>query len=353
MRLLRGVFTEATDPQLLDEHVPALAAYRDAIRRLARELGCEPTEEAVLEARGKADPAEYANRLLQRCGTGMMLIDSGYTSGSPFSLEEHSRAIPLPQKEIVRLETLAERFIASAASPAEWLAAVRLALREAARAGVVGVKSIAAYRAGLAVRPVSAAELDAAFGELQKRARSGGSLRISGEPLIYSLLVEGAEECAHLGLPLQFHCGLGDNDEDLAKSTPLGLRPLLVDSRYEGLKVMLLHCYPFHREAAYLCAVYRDVYMDLGLGIPLAALDGKRAMRETLGLCPWTKVLYSSDASRLPEIYFVAATVHREALAGAFGEFVERGILSHDEAVAAGVEVLSTNARRVYNLGAA
>ena len=351
-RQLRAVFTEAVDPEILDEHVPALAAYRDAIRRLAHELECEPTEEAVLEARGKVDPAAYVNRMLQRSGTGMLLLDSGYTSGAPFSLEEHSRAIPLPQREIVRLETLAERFIVAAASPADWLAAVRSGLREAVRGGVVGVKTIAAYRAGLTMRPVDAGELDAAFGELQERARSGGSLRISGEPLIYSLLTEGAEECAQLGVPLQVHSGFGDNDEDLAKSTPLGLRPLLVDSRYQGLKLVFLHCYPFHREAAYLCAVYRDVYMDLSLGIPLAALDGKRAMRETLGLCPWTKVLYASDASRLPEIYFVAAAVHREALAGAFGEFVERGILSHHEAVAAGVQVLSTNARQVYNLGA-
>jgi uncharacterized protein len=92
------------------------------------------------------------------------------------------------------------------------------------------------------------------------------------------------------------------------------------------------------------------VYMDLSLTLPLAGLDGKRAMREALGLCPWTKLLYASDASRLPEIYFVAAVLHREAMAGAFSEFVEQGILTHDEAVGAGIEVLSGNARQVYSL---
>lgn len=347
---LRAVFTEAVDPEILREHIPALAAYRDAIRRLAHELGCEATEEAVLAARARIDPATYANRLLERSATGMLLLDSGYTSGQPFSLDDHAREIRLPQREVVRLETLAERYITSVETPAEWLAAVRSGLREAVEAGAVGVKTISAYRAGLALRPVDPAELDAAFAELQTRARSGGSRRIAGEALCYSLLADAAEEIARLGVPLQVHSGFGDNDEDLARSNPLGLRPLLVQPRYEGLRLVLLHCYPFHREAAYLCSVYRNVYMDLSLTIPLAALDGQRAMRETLGLCPWTKVLYASDASRLPEIYFVAAAVHREALAGAFGEFVERGLLSREEAVAAGVQVLSANARRVYNL---
>lgn len=347
---LRAVFTEAVDPEILREHVPALAAYRDAIRRLAQELGCQATEEAVLEARARTDAATYANRLLERSATGMLLLDSGYTGGRPFSLDDHAREIRLPQREVVRLETLAERYITSVATPAEWLAAVRSGLRESVEAGAVGVKTISAYRAGLALRPVDPDDLHAAFAELQSRARSGGSKRIAGEALCYSLLADAAEEIARLGVPLQVHSGFGDNDEDLATSNPLGLRPLLVQPRYEGLRLVLLHCYPFHREAAYLCSVYRHVYMDLSLTLPLAALDGQRAMRETLGLCPWTKVLYASDASRLPEIYFVAAAVHREALAGAFGEFVDRGLLSREEAVAAGVQVLSANARRVYNL---
>ena len=349
-RELRAVFTEAGDPEILDKHLPAVIAYRDAIRRLASELGCDPTEEAVLAARKKIDPAEYANRLLKRTSTGMMLLDTGYTGGGPFSLEEHARDVHVPQREIVRLETLAAPLVEAAPTPAEWFAAARSALREAVHGGAVGVKSIAAYRAGLRLRPVDPAQLKSAYAELHGRARAGGSLRISGETLCHSLLFEAAEECAQLNVPLQFHCGYGDNDEDLALSNPLGLRPLLVDPRYEGLRVVLLHCYPYHREAAYLCSVYRHVYMDLSLTLPLAGLDGKRAMREALGLCPWTKLLYASDASRLPEIYFVGAALHREAMAGAFGEFVEHGILTHDQAVAAGVEVLSGNARQVYSL---
>jgi hypothetical protein len=90
--------------------------------------------------------------------------------------------------------------------------------------------------------------------------------------------------------------------------------------------------------------------MDLSLTIPLAA-DGARALQESLGLCPWSKLLYASDASRLPELYFVAGVLHRQALAVAFGELVDEGTLQPAEAVEAGRLVLAGNARRVYRLG--
>src|ERR1700674_789188 len=130
-RDLRAVFTEAGDPELLDTHMPAVAAYHDAIRRLALELGCDRTEEAVLEARANTDSEAYANRLLQRSGTGMMLIDSGYKGDHTFSLQDHARAVKVPQREIVRLETLAEPLVEAASKPADWIASVRSSLREA------------------------------------------------------------------------------------------------------------------------------------------------------------------------------------------------------------------------------
>jgi predicted TIM-barrel fold metal-dependent hydrolase len=113
---------------------------------------------------------------------------------------------------------------------------------------------------------------------------------------------------------------------------------------------VLLHCYPFHRQAAYLCSVFPGVFMDMSLTLPLAGLDGKHALREALGLLPWSKLLYASDASRLPEYFLVAAAVHREALAAAFGELEEWGVLSREEAIAAGSRVLAGNARELYRL---
>ncbi len=73
-------------------------------------------------------------------------------------------------------------------------------------------------------------------------------------------------------------------------------------------------------------------------------------MREALGLCPTSKLLYASDASRYPEVFFVAAMAHREALAEALGELVDRHIMKPAAAANAGRQVMAENAKRVYRL---
>ena len=346
---LRSVFTEAVDSRIALEHLPQTAVYRDAIHRLARELECEPTEEAVLEVRNRDEPAAYANRLMDQSGNGLLLLDHGF-SPQAFTPDDHRSAIHLPQREVIRLETLAERLIGACAEPREWFGKVRQALRDSLAAGAVAVKTIAAYRAGLRLRPGDPEEVGVAFSLLRTKVDRAEAIRLTGAPLCHSLLLEAAEECAKLGVPLQVHCGFGDPDEDLAEASPLGLRLLFQDPRFRDLRTVLLHCYPFHREAAYLCSVYPGVYMDLSLALPMAGVDGLKAVHEALGLCPWSKLLYATDATRLPEAYFVAAAVHREALSEGFAELVEHGILIRREAVEAGLLVLAGNAARVYAL---
>lgn len=344
---LRAAFTEAIDRRLPEEHVPQTAGYQAALRRLAATLGCDPTEEAILDQRNRADPAEYANRLLKGTRTGMLLLDYGFAGGETFLPGEHVRAVHVPQREIVRLESLAEGLVAQASDPRQWFVAVRTALQAAVQAGAVGVKTICAYRAGLRLRPVDTDAVGVAFTMLRNRGERQEPLRLTGAALCHALLFEAAEECRHLNVPLQVHCGFGDPDEDLADASPLGLRPLLHDPQYAGLRVALLHCYPYHREAAYLCAVYPDVHMDLSLAIPMAGHEGARALQEALGLCPFSKLLYATDATRYPEVYLVAAAAYREALAVALAEVFDR-----PTAIDAGRQVLAANARRLYRLEA-
>jgi uncharacterized protein len=347
---LRAAFTEALDPELAERHVVTTVGYQDAIHRIASTVGCESTEAAILAYRNAADPAAYARLLMARAGTGLMLVDTGLASSETFTLLEQEDETGIPQREVIRLETLAESLIHGANDPREWFGAVRAALRTAVEGGAVGVKTICAYRASLRLQPVDTDALGVAFSALKLRVETGQHPRLSGSALCHPLLFEAAEECRELDVPLQVHCGFGDPDEDLAESSPLGLRPLLTDPMYRGLRIVLLHCYPYHREAAYLCSVFPGVYMDLSLTIPFAGLEGGRAMREALGLCPTSKLLYASDATRYPEVYFVAATAHREALAEALAELVDRGIMDGQRAAVAGHQVLAENARRVYRL---
>ncbi len=63
------------------------------------------------------------------------------------------------------------------------------------------------------------------------------------------------------------------------------------------------HCYPYHSQAAYLANVMPHVYLDIGLAIPHVGQRAAAVLAETLELAPFHKLLYSSDAYGLAELY--------------------------------------------------
>src|SRR5205807_3225922 len=126
---LRGAFSEALDPQLAQGHVMHSVAYQDAIRRIAGEVGCEATEAAILAQRNAAEPGSYARRLLPRTATAVMLVDNGFVTAESLTLAEQEQALGIKQRQIIRLETVAEGLITGASDPREWFRAVRAELR--------------------------------------------------------------------------------------------------------------------------------------------------------------------------------------------------------------------------------
>jgi predicted TIM-barrel fold metal-dependent hydrolase len=98
---------------------------------------------------------------------------------------------------------------------------------------------------------------------------------------------------------VQFHTGLGDNDLLLTQASPSLLQPLI--RAYPSTPVVLLHgAYPFTREAGYLAATYANVYLDIGEVWPFISASGQRdVVRQSLELCPSSKVLWSSTSHHL------------------------------------------------------
>jgi hypothetical protein len=78
--------------------------------------------------------------------------------------------------------------------------------------------------------------------------------------------------------------------------------------------VLLLHCYPFHRESGYLAQVFPQVHMDLGLATHNVGHHARRIIDEALELCPYGKLLYSSDGFGLPELHHLGAALFRDAV---------------------------------------
>ena len=153
-------------------HVAQTGYLRRALRGLADGLGCEPTVEAVLERR-RAGGAEAARRRFAGSRITALLVDTGYPAVA-MPLAEMRRALPCAVHEVFRIETCAQSLVAHGLPYEEFLGAFRAAL-SAAASQAVALKSIIAYRSGLAVRAWEAADAARAY-RRRRRAGQGGRI---------------------------------------------------------------------------------------------------------------------------------------------------------------------------------
>lgn len=304
-------------------------------------LDAHAEPDAYLARRAELGAAEVNRRFLAAAGLDALCVDTGYTPKAILGPPELGRLAGAPAHEIVRLETVAEQVAADGVDAARFAGEVRSRLG-ARDAGVAGAKSIAAYRAGLELsgdRP-SEAEVAAAAGRLM-RAQTP---RVCDE-VLHRFLVWCAVDA---GLPVQFHVGYGDVDADLRRGDPLLLIELL--RAMDPVPAMLLHNYPFHRHAGYLAQVLPNVYVDAGLATHNLGHRAPALIAELLELAPFGKVLYSSDAFGLAELYHLGALLFRRGLAGLLAGGVDDGAWTAADAERAAGLVASGNARRVYGI---
>jgi uncharacterized protein len=296
---------------------------------MAAHLGCEPTEEAVYQRRLSTDPAEYASSILRATGTELLFVDEGFPSVDVgTSWEELGELAGCESRPVMRIELAAESLSRSAAGAPDPREAIAAAVSGARARGYVALKTIVAYRGGLDLDALAAPSRDD---------------RLEGRPLRDVLLAAlEANEATGDPLPVQIHTGFGDSDLLLPAADPGHLKPVI--ERFAQTTFVLLHCYPFVREAGWLAHVYPNVYFDLSLTIPHVSQPA-RALTEALELAPVSKLLYASDASRACELYLLAATWWRETL-----EQVLPTLLAPDRAAAAARMILRDNALAVYGL---
>ena len=187
-----------------------------------------------------------------------------------------------------------------------------------------------------------------AYTRLRDRALRGGSGRIADKDLVDTIVWTALEAAVPTGLPMQFHVALGDDDIVLARNDPTLLRAILTHPPFRELPLVLLHCYPYHRHAAYLASLYPNIHVDLGLTIPLVGPGAERVLAETLELAPAVQVLASSDGHGTPEFQWFAIRVWRWALARLLGGYRQAGVLDEGESLAIAAAILRDNARRIY-----
>ncbi len=307
------------------------------------------TRSEYLMRRRELGASEVNTRLLSG-GASELLVDTGYRSAELASLDELGQWSGATVHEIVRLETIAED-IAAALSARRGGAGARyadaFAEAMARRSTAVGWKSVAAYRCGLDLdwRRPSPDEVRTAA---DTWLRAGPSPSTGGWRLTDPVLIRhGVWAALDTGRPLQVHTGFGDTDATLRGSDPALLTDLAAMTADRGTPIVMLHCWPRHREAGYLTLMWPHLYLDIGETIPHVGGRGDAILAETLELAPWHKVLYSSDAFGLAELYHLGTVIQRRALAGVLAPLEEAGFGSGELIRLAGL-VGHGNARRIY-----
>jgi uncharacterized protein len=332
---------------------PLATTFFDSMLGLAVRRWCAPV--LGLEAHASAEDylarrrelgAEASRLLVAAAGIDTFLVDTGIGRGQLCSPGELASMSGGTAYEVLRLEALAEGVMQNGVATADFAATVKRALQQST---AVASKSIAAYRVGLDLpsRPPSTDALVTALRNL--RPSANGRYRLA-DPVINGWLAWTAIET---GLPLQIHVGYGDADIDLLRADPLWLTPFLRATEERGTPVLLLHNYPFHRHAAYLAQVFSHVFIDIGLAVHNTGALSESLIRETLELVPFGKLLFSSDAYGLAELFCLGAGLFRRGLATVLGELIKAGDMTRQDADHTASLIARGNARRVYHLSRA
>ncbi|AQA06773.1 hypothetical protein BVC93_27280 [Mycobacterium sp. MS1601] len=280
--------------------------------------------------------------LLAAAGTGRYLIDSGFLVSDVLSPQQMATLTGKPADEIVRLERIAEQ-VAAESTASGWVRAFREALTEQAE-GAVGFKSVMAYRSGFELH--DAAPEPSSVQRAVDEWFANGTTRLQ-HPVVLAHLVW---EAVQFGKPIQFHTGFGDSDLVLHLSDPSRLTKFFVATKDSGVDFMLLHCYPFLREAGSLAHIFPHVYLDAGVTGHYLGPSAGTAVRQSMEIAPFHKICYSSDAYGLAELYAISAAAWRRETGRLLDQWLAGDWLSTADAERIAWQIGVGNAARVYGV---
>lgn len=315
------------------------------IQRLAKYFSCEPTIEAVVEKRNVSarNFSEYTKNLFEDVQLEGLLVDYGYPTPA-IPNQQFEKVVGFRTWEVYRIEPVMDRLREEHDSFSTFIEGYRADLRSAlGRKGVLGLKSIIAYRSGLEIVSMDEKKATSQFDFYKENKRETVK-----ELRDYCLHI-AMEECTRAKKAMHIHTGVGDGEVLLHKASPNLLVTMLREKKYANTIVHLVHGgYPWMEEAAFMCSVFPNVYMDLSLQNPFAGHGVKRIISQVFEFAPFNKVMYGSDAFTIPEMNWLGVKLFKECFEEVLQSWVEKDYMSRKRAKTIAELVLYKNFEELY-----
>jgi len=345
---LRQAFSESRSISLLQDHLPSSVTYIDFIDKLGTFLDVKG-EDTIIKLRERMHASDYINMLFDDASIGAVIIDDGFAPTNHMSFGKFKSMCERPVFHCRRIEQAIEEAIKQADTFQQVEKLFPKILFES-KFSIVSLKTIAAYRGGLDLELIERKDASKNFATVKEQCKTEQKFRISRGPLYHYLLSESFKLAGQVDVPVQVHSGFGDQDQDLRLANPSCLREVLESRQFDKTKFVLLHCYPFVTDAAYLSSIYSNVSMDISLIPFIASPAVSRSFEDALATAPASKILASTDGHSVPETYWYAAHSIRRGLTSALQSLIDRDFLTSEQSEEIASLVLHGNAKSLYKL---
>jgi predicted TIM-barrel fold metal-dependent hydrolase len=225
--------------------------------------------------------------------------------------------------------------------------------QQALAAGMVTVKTAAAYQRDLHFREVHEADAARSFDRLMKAAETvpAGFRQLENRPYraladhMFHHLISLAD--AHR-VPFQIHTGLqAGNGNFLTNSRPTDLTNLF--HLYPRVQFDLFHIgYPYWRECAVLARTFPNVNIDYCWMHIVSPTGARTALHEMLDSVPVNKLFGFGGDYRYPELSYAHLVMARQNIARVLAERTEDGQNTEEEAGKIGRMLLADNPARLF-----
>lgn len=344
----RRCFTESRSLAMIKDHVGHSTHYMDLLDHLERIFNTK-NEQDFLAFRSKQNSTAFIRMLFDDVSIGAIIVDDGFRAADSFSLSELAEVSGRPVFECRRIETILEECLTRDSSFEQLCQEFEARLIEPGQTQLVAFKTICGYRGGLDLSMPTREEAAKDYEQVRKELGTG-PFRVERRPLYHYLLLRAFELAGRAGFPVQIHTGIGDDDADLLQCNPALMQKIFRSRAFAKTNFVLLHCFPFIREAAFMCALYPNVFMDLSLSVSLASSSSASMISEALAGAPATKLLAGSDGHSCAEAHWYGMLCWKRGLTRALFDMINNASVTHREAEQIAAFILHDNAIRLYKL---